>query len=322
VLVIVHHLACDAASWPILLEDLATVYAQLERGEAIALPPKTTSYQAWARRLEAYAAAPERGHDRAYWRRECAETGARFRRERDGAPAVADVARLVVELDGGETEHLLRAAAAAGVTMESVLLTALAVAVTQGCGEEAVLVYLERHGRTSAFTDLDVSRTVGWFTAVFPVCVRVGDGHDAWASVASVDRHLREIPDGGLGWGAAAYDGNDATDATAAAMLRGLPRPEVSLNFLGRVDPPGVAGWRRAPESPGSELAPRGTRPTVLDVVGQVEAERLQVAWYYDAVLLARALVEEHAAMFRRVLRTLASREASVAGARAAGRTS
>jgi hypothetical protein len=85
VLVIVHHLACDAASWPILLEDLATVYAQLERGEAIALPPKTTSYQAWARRLEGYAAAPERGRDRAYWRRECAETGARFRRERDGA---------------------------------------------------------------------------------------------------------------------------------------------------------------------------------------------------------------------------------------------
>jgi amino acid adenylation domain-containing protein/non-ribosomal peptide synthase protein (TIGR01720 family) len=318
VLVIVHHLACDAASWPILLEDLATVYAQLERGEAIALPPKTTSYEAWARRLEDYAAAPERGRDRAYWRRECAEMGARLRRERDGVPAVADVARLVVELDEADTAHLLRAAAAAGVTMESVLLTALAVAVTKGCGEESVLVYLERHGRTSTFADLDVTRTVGWFTAVFPVCVRVADGHDAWATLAAVGRHLRGVPDGGLGWGAAAYGGNDTT---AAAMLRGLPRPEVSLNFLGRVDPPRAAGWRRAPESPGPEVAPRGTRPTVLDVVGQIEAERLQVAWYYDALLLARALVEEHVETFRRVLRTLASPQASVGGARDAGRT-
>ena len=316
VLVIVHHLACDAASWPILLEDLATVYAQLERGEAIALPPKTTSYEAWARRLEDYAAAPERGRDRAYWRRECAEMGARLRRERDGVPAVADVARLVVELDEADTAHLLRAAAAAGVTMESVLLTALAVAVTKGCGEESVLVYLERHGRTSTFADLDVTRTVGWFTAVFPVCVRVADGHDAWATLAAVGRHLRGVPDGGLGWGAAAYGGNDTT---AAAMLRGLPRPEVSLNFLGRVDPPRAAGWRRAPESPGPEVAPRGTRPTVLDVVGQIEAERLQVAWYYDALLLARALVEEHVETFRRVLRTLASPQASVGGARDAG---
>jgi non-ribosomal peptide synthase protein (TIGR01720 family) len=305
-LMVVHHLACDAASWPILLEDLATTYARLQRGDPIALPPKTSSYLTWAARLAAFAAAPERARDRAFWERECAMPGARLRRERTGTPAIADAVLLGLELEPDATDALVRAAAAARVTVDSMLLTALALAVTaDGIGDDdALLVYLERHGRAPLGPDVDVSRTVGWFTAVFPVAVRVAPDRDPGATLAGVHRHLSEVPDDGIAWGAMVY-GRDASDHAAA--LGGLPRPEVSLNYLGRIDPPAGAGWCLAPESAGRELGRGGTRPTVLDVVAELTGGRLRIAWHYDAFLLAAATIERCAARFHAVLRELAA---------------
>jgi non-ribosomal peptide synthase protein (TIGR01720 family) len=302
-LVIVHHLACDAASWPILLEDLATVYEQVDAGNAIALPPKTTSYRTWARRLAERDASDEA----AFWRHECAEADTRHRGQVGGGrPSLADVACLSVALDGHDTERLLLATAEAGVTVETALLAALVTELTAQNGAERLLVFLERHGRMPLGTDMDVSRTVGWFTAVFPVCLPVAESRRPHETMLLVDHRLRQIPEGGIGWGLLNFAGASSPNAR-----REGPYPDVSCNYLGRVDPPLGRDWSVAPESAGREVGRRGTRPTTLDVVGSLAAERLHIAWHYDRARYRSADVAIFADHMLAALRELADADGS-----------
>ncbi len=304
-LVVVHHLACDVVSWPILLEDLATVYGQLRDGEAVALPAKTTSVQAWARRLAALAETADASAELAYWQGECLEPGASLvpAGGPSGAPAVADAVVVRVVVGPRETAGVIAAAAALGCTVEAMLLTSLATAVTEARGGDAVLVYLERHGRAAIVPGCDVARTVGWFTAVFPVRVTLAPSRDPVASLARVDAHVRAVPHGGVGYGVLRYAEN-----AAASLLAALPRPAISVNYLGRVDPPEGAGWRLAREAPGREVGVAGARPTLLDVTAHLLGGRLHVAFAYDRVRCARAAMEEVADRTLDVLRAIAAR--------------
>jgi non-ribosomal peptide synthase protein (TIGR01720 family) len=309
-LLIVHHLGCDVASMPIVLEDLATVCRQLARGEAIALPPKTTSYQAWAERLRAWGRSDARSPELAHWVRECRDGGARLPLgDTERASSIAATARQQVTLDEGATTAVLEAALEASTTVEAVLLTALALAITEVAGGDAVLVWLERHGRESSVPGCDVSRTVGWFTSIFPVRVPIAPSRSPHESLALADRHLRAIPDGGIGYGVlrhrAAADGapNDP-----ARILRTLARPEISFNYLGRLDPPDTAGWRVARESSGREVGLRGARPTLLDVTAHLLGGCLDLAWSYDPARCGEAVVARLADRMLDVVRDLTTR--------------
>lgn len=299
-LLVVHHLACDAASWPILLEDLAAVYDQVEQGEPIALPAKTSSYRAWADRLARYASTDD-GLASAAWDDASVTGSARLPRKTLEAklPRVADVASFVSELDAETSTRLLATTARLGVTMESVIVTALAVVLTRDGGEDRLFVYLERHGREPIGGDIDVSRTVGWFTAVFPVCVRLAPSRRPHDTLLEVDRRLRTIPQGGIGWALQRESLSIEDDRSVAK------RPELSCNYLGRVDPPAGFSWTIAPESAGPEVGPGGTRPTSLDVVGSVADGRLRIAWHYDTVAHDAATIEGLAAQCLELVRAL-----------------
>mgnify|MGYP000855258658 CR=1 FL=1 len=255
------------------------------------MPPKTSSYRAWADRLAAYECT-DAGLDSAAWDDVSATGSARLPRKKPEAtiPRVADLATLAFELDAEATTALLATTARLGVTMESVIVTALAVALTRDGGEDRLLVYLERHGRESVGGDIDVSRTVGWFTAVFPVCVRLAPSRRPYDTLLDVDRRLRMIPQGGIGW-ALQQDPRPIEDDGEV-----VERPELSCNYLGRVDPPAGLPWTVAPESAGPEVGPDGTRPTSLDVVGSVSEGRLRISWHYDTVAHDDATIERLAA--------------------------
>jgi non-ribosomal peptide synthase protein (TIGR01720 family) len=295
-LVIVHHLACDAVSWPILIDDLATVYEQLRVGEPIALPPKSASFQSWAERITAWGCEAVRADDLRFWRAECVAPAVRLPRLRvDAAPRIADVVTLDTDLDADTSRRVLALLAARGVSVEAACLAALATALTDRAGGTDVLVYLERHGR-DVLPDVDVTRTVGWFTAVFPCRVRVAPSGRPTDTLAGVVAHLGEIPHGGAGFGAV----RDALDPA-------WPRPEISVNYLGHDDPSVTSGWRVASESVGPETGTGGVRPTVLDLVARVVGGRLRLAWQYDRVQLARPLVVSLAERCAAVLSALAA---------------
>ncbi|MFI2352998.1 amino acid adenylation domain-containing protein, partial [Streptomyces sp. NPDC019443] len=181
-LVVAHHLVVDTVSWPILLEDLASAYEQVERGvAAVEFPAKTTSFLGWAKRLGELAASPEVAAEAAHWREVEAAAG-RLPREYEGANTVASARRVLVALDAGRTESLLREVPSAFRTqINDVLLSALGAVFTEWTGAASVVVDVEGHGREDVGADIDVSRTVGWFTSVHPVALGGAEDGDLGA---------------------------------------------------------------------------------------------------------------------------------------------
>ncbi|HEU0150127.1 MAG TPA: amino acid adenylation domain-containing protein, partial [Bradyrhizobium sp.] len=179
-LLIIHHLVVDGVSWRILLEDLAAALSALQRGERVALAPKTTSFRDWAERLVAYAASPAVRGELAYWQGQPWSAAARLPVDHSGGTNTTSSTQVVSSaLSAGETKALLQDISSVYRTqINDVLLTALVEAFADWTGERRLLVALEGHGREELFADIDVSRTVGWFTSLFPVLLDLNAATD------------------------------------------------------------------------------------------------------------------------------------------------
>jgi amino acid adenylation domain-containing protein/non-ribosomal peptide synthase protein (TIGR01720 family) len=298
-----HHLVIDGVSWRILLEDLETGYRQLARGEAVSWPPKTTSFRRWAERLAATvdSAAPEG----AWWLQAVRRSPGRLPRDREVGTNDAASARAVrVALDAEETQALLQAVPRAYRTqINDVLLTALVEAFAGWTGDRRLLVDLEGHGREEIFADLSVSRTVGWFTTVFPVLLDLDGIVAPGAALKAVKEQLRAIPERGIGYGLLRSLGS-GEDAAALRSARGA---ELIFNYLGQFDTAASAEhlFRIAPEPAGEVRHPRQPRPHLLEVDGSVAGGRLWLNWTYSENRHRRETVEGLAGRFLAALRVL-----------------
>ena len=168
VLLMVHHLVVDVVSWRIVLEDLETIYRQLEQNQTVQLPAKTTSFKRWAEQLVEYAQSDALAAERAYWLAPArASVPALPVDHPEGANTADSVAHAQVTLDEARTQAMLREIPTVyGVQVNEVLLAGLALAVQGWTGQNQLLVALEGHGREEMIPGVDLSRTVGWFTAL------------------------------------------------------------------------------------------------------------------------------------------------------------
>ncbi|MGW0330790.1 non-ribosomal peptide synthase/polyketide synthase [Streptomyces sp. NPDC003011] len=277
-LLVVHHLVVDGVSWRILLEDLETAYGQARAGEPVRLPDRTTSVQEWARRLHTHTASGGFAAQREHWEAVAGHCAAPLPVDGDGGNTMADVDAVTVRLDRRHTDDLLRKVPGVYRTrVDDVLLTALGRVLSRWTGRRTVPVGLEGHGREDQlFDDIDLSRTVGWFTTLFPVALDIPDG-DWGTALKSVKEQLRSVPGRGLGHGALRHLARDERLADA-------PMPGVSFNYLGRFDwsAQGGALVRSVPAGLDGAEAPESVRPHLLDVVARVEDGELEVTWYYS----------------------------------------
>ncbi|MEV6824081.1 amino acid adenylation domain-containing protein [Amycolatopsis sp. NPDC051102] len=273
-LLVAHHLVVDGVSWRILLADLRTAYRAARAGRPVELPPRTTSFGDWARRLAGHAAAGAFDGQLAFWRRAAEGAGARP----DGEPRPPRA--VTVRLGAGETAALLRETPAAYRTrIDDLLVSALARVLAEWTGHERVVLELEGHGREEIFGDIDLSRTVGWFTTLYPCAVDV-PAEGGWGAVLkAVKEALRAAPDRGLGYGALRYLG----DAPVPA-----PRPVAAFNYLGRFDlgdggPETGELFRAPPSAIGLTRAPHRTGTARLDITAAVTAAgELEFEWSYS----------------------------------------
>ncbi|HEX2094108.1 MAG TPA: condensation domain-containing protein, partial [Longimicrobiaceae bacterium] len=236
-LVAVHHLVMDGVSWRILLEDLQTAYARARRGEPVSLPAKTTSFQGWSRRLAEHVRAGGFDAELPFWtceaRRGVAPLPLDFPGGREPAPE-ASARTVSVELGETETRALLQEAPRAyRAQADDVLLTALARTLAPWTGDGRLLVNLEGHGREDLFPGVDLSRTVGWFTTLYPVLLDVRGAEDEGAALKRVKEQMRAVPGRGIGYGALRYL---SADPEVRARLAALPEPEVHFEYLGQFD--------------------------------------------------------------------------------------
>ncbi|WP_344441171.1 condensation domain-containing protein, partial [Streptomyces kunmingensis] len=301
-LIAVHHLAVDGVSWRILLEDLGSCYEQRAAGRTPRLPAKTTSFRAWAERLRGFATSDAARAEFAYWAE--AKPGGQVPRDRDGRNDLGSASTVTATLTSDETRALLRDVPRAFSTqINDALLTALAQALRDWTGDDETLIGLEGHGREDLFPDVDLSRTVGWFTSVFPVALRLAPGAGPVASLDSVKEQLGRIPNKGVGYGILRHLG--APDV--ASVLGRQPVPEVNFNYLGQFsrDLPGIGRYAPADEPKGHSISPDGMRWNVLDVTAAVEGDTFGVYIGYSTALHDRETVERLADGVMGHLRTL-----------------
>ncbi|WP_095989705.1 non-ribosomal peptide synthetase [Cystobacter fuscus] len=304
-LLVIHHLVVDGVSWRVLLTDLLTAWHQLREGRAVQLPPKTTSFREWAERLEAWAGTPAAHEETGYWLGLPWERVARLPVDLPGGDdTVASSRQVGMELDAEETRALLHEVPRAWRTrVEEVLLTALAESFRRWTGSPVLLVDLEGHGREDMLEGVDVSRTVGWFTSLFPVVLETADGAPPEAGLVSVKETLRRLPRRGVGFGVLRY-------LSREPGLRALPDAEVSFNYLGQLDHvlPEGAPVSMASEPVGPTWAGGTRRRHLIDVSAIVSEGRLQLSWTYSETVHQRGTIEALARDFLRALRTLIAR--------------
>jgi non-ribosomal peptide synthase protein (TIGR01720 family) len=236
-LMIVHHLSVDGVSWRILLEDFNLAWAQLHGGQPAELPAPRTSFARWASILAEHAYEPEVVNTAEVWR-QIAAVPAPLSAVQPEVDTYANAGSLSVELDPETTRMLLgEVPAAFHAGINDILLIAFGLALTEflGTAGTPVVIDAEGHGRQEEVADVDLSRTVGWFTTKFPVALTVG-GLD-WGQVLAGDENLgpivkgakeqlRALPDG-LTYGLLRYLNSDVDLAGSD--------PTIGFNYLGRM---------------------------------------------------------------------------------------
>lgn len=206
-LIVIHHLVVDSVSWRILLEDLETTYQQLANGEKLQLPAKTDSYKEWAARLSKYAQSELARQEISYWNTVEAREILSLPKDHEVSDSlIRDGRKSAVTLSREETENLLKHAHHAYNTeTNDILLTALGLAYREWSGHAEIAVQVESHNRTKLIKDIDVSRTVGRFTSVYPFVVNVSKPEDLAHQIKLVKDNLRRVPNKGVGYGILRY---------------------------------------------------------------------------------------------------------------------
>jgi len=303
-LLAIHHLAVDGVSWRILIEDFQTAYGQISRDETVALPPKTTSFKQWAERLHEWARSPELQGEFDYWFALSHQPTSPLPIDfPTAANLVASEKTVSVALSVEETKLLLQEVPAAYRTqINDVLLTALAQAFERWTGNNSLLLDLEGHGREDIFEGVDLSRTIGWFTAVFPVLLNLDKPSDLGAALKSVKEQLRAVPNRGLGCGVLRY-----LNREIAEKLHKLPRAEVNFNYLGQFDQvlPQSSLLMLSSDPSGPIRSPRGNRRYLLEINGFIASSKLQLDWTYSENIHRRESIENLATDFIESLRSL-----------------
>ncbi|WP_414058543.1 amino acid adenylation domain-containing protein [Pseudomonas sp. HR96] len=305
---VIHHLVVDGVSWRILLDDLQLAYEQQQRGEALRLPAKSTSYQAWAEQLHEYARSPALAAEFDYWQQQLAQTSVDLPCDGDGEAAVVVVQ---TRLDAALTERLLKQAPAAYRTqVNELLLTALARVLCAWTATPTALVQLEGHGREDLGAGLDLSRSVGWFTSLYPLQLTPGAGLDG--AIKAVKEQLRRVPGKGLGYGVLRYLGAPERQAAMAA----LAQPRVTFNYLGQLDASADAQalLRLADESAGASQGADAPLGNWLNIDGQVQGGQLGMTWVFDRQRFQPSTIEGLAAAFNQQLQAIVEHCASASG--------
>ena len=305
--VVPHHLVMDGVSWRILLEDLGTAYRQLKQGHAIRLPAKTTSYKTWAEHLTRYADSMSLRAELDFWTQEAASKGFSIPTDFHGGDnTVASEQKLRVVLTAEETQTLLkRVPPVYNTQIDDLLLTAMATTFSRWTGSDTLALSMEGHGREIAESNIDLTRTVGWFTSHFPVRLTLNSKHSG-DTIKSIKEQLRRVPNRGIGFAVLRYL---CPDSAVAGQLRSANQSPVLYNYLGQFNRSESSDsfFGLTSESCGPDHDPAGPRSHLLEINAMVFDDRLHIDWVYSENLHAAASIQRLADEYMETLRNLIS---------------
>ncbi|BBY95272.1 phthiocerol synthesis polyketide synthase type I PpsE [Mycobacterium gallinarum] len=281
-----HGMVDDTKSREILVTDVLTAFAQRLAGSDIALEPATTGWREWSQRCAALAAHPAVLNRRSYWidhavKATVSLAGPGQDAERAGAPAAEDLIRLATALTPEQTSQVDNARRISQASTEEILLAALARVLAITVGDGVAAVDLAGAGRSVLRPEVDLRRTVGWFSAIHPIALPCMDlpGASAVQLLAEVSRTVKAVPHHGIGYGLLRY-----LHAPTAELLRTTATSEIFFSHLGM-----LPEWQEtgaAVQVDGdTELMIRQTLPGLghlLELRTYRHGGVLHVDWWYD----------------------------------------
>ncbi len=297
-LLAVHHLVVDGVSWRILLEDLQSILIQADKGADVVLPKKTVAYGKWTEALRLKSQEEYFQCDLPYWRN-IKNTHLSIPLQSSRNVETVSEKSLEVALTANETDSLLRQVSQAYHTsINDVLLTALILAVHECTGDRALLITLEGHGREELKKSLNISRTVGWFTSIFPLYLELPSDMSLANTLKNVKEQLARVPNKGASYGFLRYVSGDLSDHDI--------RPLVSFNYLGQFQQEENEGTiRLSREEVVGNQCPHEKRVNLLDIIGVIVEGQLTISWIFDQNKLAKEHISPLANTYIRMLKAL-----------------
>jgi amino acid adenylation domain-containing protein/non-ribosomal peptide synthase protein (TIGR01720 family) len=303
-LLVVHHLVMDGISWRILLEDLQTAYEQLERGTAVTLPAQTTGFQTWAQNLTQYVQSKQFAPNLDYWLDNTPAPDNIPLDNPNGGNTMAVEAIMSYTLTPEETEALLHQVPTAYNTrIDEVLLTAVAQAHQTWTGSPSLLINLEGHGREDILPNSDITRTIGWFTTIFPINLQLSASGQPGDDLKAIKEQMRQIPNRGMEYGLLRYL---HPDRDLREKLVERETAVLSFNYLGQFNEQTKAGlFRIVAGANASSFAPENQRPHILDVNSSIHNQQLHLDLHYSRELHHQQTIAQFGDELMRRLRDL-----------------
>ncbi len=278
----IHHLAIDGVSWRILIEDLTSYINNELIDQPLTVEEKTTSYRQWQEKLQEYADSKKIKSQINYWESIIAKASVV---PQDNANQndleTPQKANYSLELPSKLTQKLLKECNHAFKTeINDLLLTALALSLTNWSKTSNIVIGLEGHGRVELFDTIDLSKTVGWFTTLYPVLLE-NISNDVEATLVQTKENLRAVPDSGIGYGLLRYLNSD--ENVRANLVTDVE--QIIFNYLGQIDNTNQEEglFKFAAEDKGNEVNSNNHDSTKLTINGAVVNGALTFGWSYDS---------------------------------------
>lgn len=277
--IVIHHLVIDGISWRILFEDINSLYQQYKTGAVLTLPAKTDSYKHWAEKLQEYSNSRKLLEQKAFWRSQEESTISAFAADHpSGINTGRTATRLSFSLSAGETQQLLtQANKAFNTEITEILVTSLVIAMAKVFGHTEVLLAMESHGREHQWEDVDISRSVGWFTSLYPLLIAVDSGLEMGHIIKAVKEQMRAVPDKGMGYGVLRY----LTAPANKSDICFTQQPQICFNYLGQFATDLDNSFFRVEGDEGFLSDPDDERDFELEITGIVVTNELQMTVIY-----------------------------------------
>ncbi|RUT68621.1 amino acid adenylation domain-containing protein [Flavobacterium cupreum] len=290
----IHHLAVDGVSFRIITEDLTNLIENHSSGNRFSLPAKETSYRQWIAQVSAYAATAALESEYIYWKEVLSNyTPLPVDKTYDNKISYQETGNIRVSLASPLTYLLVHETNNMyGTEINDILISALSMTLSGWIDAPKVVIAMEGHGREELFEDVDINRTVGWFTSVYPVCLDISEADDIGILIADTKDMLRSIPNKGIGYNLLQFEsGSDKIKSDLSVFYEDL-----IFNYLGDFD----TSFSRekenkvslAFEAAGPNIATDNVNPYKISIDSIIMDGSLYLDWNYDAKLYKKETIQ------------------------------
>ncbi len=299
----VHHLIMDGVSWRILLEDFENLYHQYVHKKELDLPAKTDSYKLWAESLISYSTSKKVLREIPYWEKTANKTPDNIPYDHEGTSCIAEyLDHASITCSADQTSLLTGTINNVYSThVKDILLCALGLAFHKTFGIKTLLLSMEGHGREQITGDLDLSRTIGWFTSQFPVVIELSEPDDLSYTIRNVKESIHRIPMNGIGYSILKY-----LSPKESVKLKFDSSPVVEFNYLGQFNTDIQGDYiQNITEQPGKLISDQTEFDKDLIITAIVPDDTLTISIEYNRTRFSESTIHNLLERYKESLNTI-----------------